>query len=210
MRITFSWNSCSSLMVPIIAPGRDFHCRILVFVKQLLASALIIATTSPKKAPLKWSLCLIMKVFYQRVRCDSIKHIAYTRSLLSWASNWRIIISFLLWIQQVQDVIMSQKLHWLLGNSVIPPQYAMNEDRLSAKYDQWLVEDQMMFTWLLSMISNSALPRVLSCEHPHQGHDILECWYRYDNTFVHQLQSHKAPITILLRNLKTTLMQQPP
>ncbi|GAU48324.1 hypothetical protein TSUD_351640 [Trifolium subterraneum] len=46
-------------------------------------------------------------------------------------------------------------------------------DRLDGKtsdeYQKWLFKDQTLFTWLLSTISDSVLPRVVHCKHAHEN-----------------------------------------
>lgn len=80
--------------------------------------------------------------------------------------------NFLMWNQQVTGIITSYKLHRLLVNPTIPAQYTTEADRiaenLSDEYERWLVQDQMVFTWLLSTLSDAVLPRVLTCKHAHQ------------------------------------------
>ncbi|MCI17052.1 retrovirus-related Pol polyprotein from transposon TNT 1-94, partial [Trifolium medium] len=72
--------------------------------------------------------------------------------------------NYLLWNQQVNGVITTHNLHRLVVNPEIPLQYASVADRLDGKnseeYQQWLFKDQTLFTWLLSTISDSVLPRV--------------------------------------------------
>lgn len=89
--------------------------------------------------------------------------------------------NFLLWNQQVEGVITSHKLHRLLIDPEIPPQFTTNEDWLnqqySDKYEKWLVQDQTLFIWILSTLSDMVLPRLLSCKHTHQVWDKLHKHY---------------------------------
>jgi hypothetical protein len=75
--------------------------------------------------------------------------------------------NFLLWSQQVNGVITAHNLHRFIVKPQIPLQFASVEDRAigrnSDEYQQWLVKDQTLFTWLLSTLSDGVLPRVLSC-----------------------------------------------
>lgn len=70
--------------------------------------------------------------------------------------------NFLLWGQQVGGVITAHKLHRYVVNPEIPPQYANQDDRALGRetdaYQPWLVQDQMLFTWLLLSLSDSILP----------------------------------------------------
>lgn len=57
--------------------------------------------------------------------------------------------NFLLWNQQMEEVITSHKLHPLLVNPEIPQKYDSENDRLidrvSDAYNKWLVKDQTLF-----------------------------------------------------------------
>lgn len=103
--------------------NRDFHHYILTFVQQFLTSTLIMVTTSPNQTS-DASLSMY----------DHGSFLSNTSQTLSFALKLSIKLkdhNFLLWNQQVQAVITPQKLHRLLVNSAIPPQYATNEDRLN-------------------------------------------------------------------------------
>lgn len=80
--------------------------------------------------------------------------------------------NFLLWSQQVNGVITAHNLHRFVVNPQIPLQFASIEDCAlginSDEYQQWLIKDQTLFTWLLSTLSDGVLPRVLSCRHAHE------------------------------------------
>lgn len=85
--------------------------------------------------------------------------------------------NFLLWNQQVEGVIASQKLHRFVVNPQIPLKYSSEFDRLndvvSDAYDKWLVQDQLLFTWLLLALSEYVLPRVLGYKHSFQVWDNI-------------------------------------
>lgn len=95
--------------------------------------------------------------------------------------------NFLLWNQQVRLVILSHKLHKIMVNPQIPPMLLSNSDRIvnivSEKYEAWVVQDQAMFTWFLSTISEVVLPRLLSCKHAH------EIWDKIHKHFNSQMKS---------------------
>lgn len=59
---------------------------------------------------------------------------------------------------------MAHKLHRYVDNPLIPLKYAMEADRASdiatEENPKWLVQYQMLFTWLLS---ESMLPCILGC-----------------------------------------------
>ena len=102
--------------------------------------------------------------------------------------------NFLLWNQQVEGIILSHKLHKFVVNPQIPPIFDSEENRIankvSAVYESWIVQDQALFSWLLSTISESVLPRVLSCKHSYQIWDQI---HKHFNAVmkarVHQLRS---------------------
>jgi histone deacetylase 1/2 len=106
--------------------------------------------------------------------------------------------NFLLWHQQVEGVIISHKLHRFVVNPQIPAKYDSEANReldiVSEAYDQWLVQDQMLFTWLLSTLAESVLPRTISCRHAHQ------VWEEIHNYSTAQT---KAKIRQLRSELKT-------
>lgn len=73
--------------------------------------------------------------------------------------------NFLLWKQQVESVITAHKLHRYVVNPVIPQQFTSEANRaLGIEYDAyqlWIVQDLMLFTWLLSSLSPSILPQFI-------------------------------------------------
>lgn len=95
-------------------------------------------------------------------------------------------------------MIASHKLHRFVVNPQIPLKYNSKLDRLNDiiydAYDkwlvQWLIQDQMLFTWLLSTLSDSVLPRVLGCKHSFQVWDkIHEHFHSYLKAKVRQFRS---------------------
>jgi histone deacetylase 1/2 len=108
--------------------------------------------------------------------------------------------NFLLWSQQVNGVITAHNLHRFIVNPEIPLQYASVADRLeginSDEYRQWLFKDQSLFTWLLSTISDSVLPRVLHCKH---AHEVWESIHKYFNSV---LKSRARQLRSELKNTK--------
>lgn len=65
--------------------------------------------------------------------------------------------NFLLWKQQVEGIIRIHKLHNHLVNRVIPRRYLSMADCASdtenPAYMQWHQEDSILFTWLLTTLS---------------------------------------------------------
>lgn len=70
--------------------------------------------------------------------------------------------NFLLWNKQVEGVILSHKLHKVVVNPHIPVMFKIDRDRfsniVSKEYETWIVQDQTLFTWLISIISKVVLP----------------------------------------------------
>lgn len=73
--------------------------------------------------------------------------------------------NFLLWNQQVECAILSHKLHKVEVNPHIPSMFKTVSERLlnivCEEYESWIIQDQNLFTWLLSTIFESVLPRFL-------------------------------------------------
>lgn len=68
-----------------------------------------------------------------------------------------------------QRVITAHTLHRYIVNPITPQKYLTERDcdadLPSAEYEKWLVQDRMLFTWLLSSLSDAILPRVLGCKY---------------------------------------------
>lgn len=90
--------------------------------------------------------------------------------------------NFLSWKQQVEGIIRIHKLHRHLVNLVIPPRYLSTADRASETenpaYLQWHQEDSLLFTWLLTTLSESVLPRVVKCIHAHEVWTVIDQFQR--------------------------------
>ncbi|KAI5392310.1 hypothetical protein KIW84_076916 [Lathyrus oleraceus] len=74
--------------------------------------------------------------------------------------------NYLLWNQQIEGLILTQRMHKLVVNPHIPQKFKTGQDRLEGKiseeYKSWIVQDQIVFIWLLLAIPKLILPRVLS------------------------------------------------
>lgn len=77
--------------------------------------------------------------------------------------------NYLLSNQQVEGVILAQRAHKVVMNPRIPVKFKTPQDQLEGKisdvYEIWIIQDQVVFILLISMIYEYALPRVLSCKH---------------------------------------------
>jgi len=107
--------------------------------------------------------------------------------------------NFLLWTQQVEGVIIVNQLHRFVVNPKIPARFASEAyhtcNRESDEYQQWLVQDQSLFIWLLSSLSESILPRTIGCKHSFQV---------WDKIHKHFQSIMKARVRQLRTELKTT------
>lgn len=60
----------------------------------------------------------------------------------------------------------------------------------SDKYEAWIVQDQALFTWLLSTIPEAVLPCMLSCKHYYQIWDQIHKYFTVVmKAKVHQLRA---------------------
>lgn len=73
---------------------------------------------------------------------------------------------------------MLHKLYPHLTNPKIPPSYLLvkyhTSDVENLVYLSWQQEDSLLFTWLLTTLSDSILPRIVKCVHAH------EIWFVID------------------------------
>lgn len=95
-------------------------------------------------------------------------------------------------------MIVAHRLHHFVVNPIIPLKYASEHDReldfVTEEYERWLVQDHMLFTWLLSSLSELILPRVIGCR---------QAWQMWDKIHKH-FQSHmKAKVCQFRSELKT-------
>lgn len=90
--------------------------------------------------------------------------------------------NFLLWTQQVEGVSTAHRLHCFVVNPTIPQKYInqrdLEADLPSVEYEKWLIQDQMLFTWLLSSLSDSILPLVIGCKHAYQVCDKVHSHFQ--------------------------------
>lgn len=85
-------------------------------------------------------------------------------------------------------------------NLVIPQRYLTEADRTNdvenPVYVEWEQQDLLLFTWLLTTLSNSALPRVVRCVHSHQIWDEIHKYvFAHTNVKSRQLRSELKSIT---------------
>lgn len=99
----------------------------------------------------------------------------------------------------MEDIILAHKLHRFVVNPQIPLMFNKDEDHIanirSEECESWIVQDQVLFTWILSTILESMLPRVLSRKHLSQIWDQIHKYFTaLMKARVHQLRA-KLKIT---------------
>lgn len=76
----------------------------------------------------------------------------------------------------------------MVVNPQIPLMFKTENDRLTnivyENYEAWVVQDQALFAWLLSTISEVVLSCVLSCKHAY------EMWDKMHKHFNLQMKAH--------------------
>src|SRR4051812_48064070 len=91
-------------------------------------------------------------------------------------------------------------MHKLVVNPQIPQQYKTDQDRISGtfseEYEAWIVQDQAVFIWLLSTISEAVLPRVLACKH------AFEVWDHIHQYFNAQMKARVRQLRVELKSTK--------
>lgn len=96
-------------------------------------------------------------------------------------------------------MILTQNMHKLVINPQIPQKFKSTQDQftctISDEYEAWIVQDQAMFIWLLSTLSESILHRALSCKH------TFEVW---DEIHQYSKAQMKARVCQLRVELKST------
>lgn len=78
--------------------------------------------------------------------------------------------------------------------------YETEHDRIAnillGSYESLIVQDQVLFAWLISMISESVLLRVFSCKHAY------EVWNKVHNHFNSQMKTHMHQLQSELKTSK--------
>lgn len=108
--------------------------------------------------------------------------------------------NFLSWKQQVEGIIRGHKLQRFLVNPTIPPRFLTTVDRevgsVNPAYTEWEQQDSLLFTWLLSTLSDTLLPRVVRCVHSWQVWEEIHKFFRAQmNARSKQLRSELKSIT---------------
>lgn len=89
--------------------------------------------------------------------------------------------NYFLWNQQVEGVIHAQRVHKVVVNPHISINFKMTQDQVKGNVtnecEEWNVQDQTIFIWLLLTISEFVLPRVLSNKHAYEVWDNIHIYF---------------------------------
>ena len=108
--------------------------------------------------------------------------------------------NFLTWQQQVNAVLRAHDLEKFVVNPKIPLRFLTDEDRdalnVNPEYAAWDRQDSLLFSWLLTTLSESIQARVVSCRHSYQIWDLVFQYF-------HSLTKVKATqLRLELRTIK--------
>jgi len=85
--------------------------------------------------------------------------------------------NFVAWKHQVEVVMARHNLRQFVENPRIPIRYANESDRsrdiATLEYQLWLVQDQMLATWLKMSLSREMFPLAFDCRHSWQVWDTV-------------------------------------
>uniref|UniRef100_A0A803PSI1 Retrovirus-related Pol polyprotein from transposon TNT 1-94-like beta-barrel domain-containing protein n=1 Tax=Cannabis sativa TaxID=3483 RepID=A0A803PSI1_CANSA len=109
--------------------------------------------------------------------------------------------NFLLWRPQVLSAIRGHRLSEYISNSVQPPpKFLTNDDRLNGivnpRFSEWEVQDQVLYSWLLSSMFDGILTRIVGAKTSTQVWHTLEVYFVTQTSakidfFTNQLQMCK-------------------
>src|ERR1044072_4928049 len=105
--------------------------------------------------------------------------------------------NFSSWKQQVEGILRGRKLLKFASNPTIPERF-LNEadilaDCVNPLYSEWEQQDALLFSWLLSTLSDSVLPHVVTCTQSWQLWEELHCYFR---------EQSKAQLNLLRSELR--------
>jgi len=106
------------------------------------------------------------------------------------------------WKEQVRSIIISHNLERLIVKFLIPEVYANESDRkndiMSEEYEEWLLQDQLLYTWLLSSVSEKLVPIIVKCIHS------WEFWHTINEHMSSELKARVTELRQELNNIKKT------
>nr|KYP40244.1 Retrovirus-related Pol polyprotein from transposon TNT 1-94 [Cajanus cajan] len=120
--------------------------------------------------------------------------------------------NYLHWRQQIKPIIKSHKLQRFVVNPQIPPRYLTDADRdydiVNPAYETWEVQDQMLLTWLQSMLSKTILSRVIGSVHSYQVWDkVHEYFHTQTKARARQLRTDLRSTTLDGKSMRDFLTQ---
>uniref|UniRef100_A0A803QST8 Retrotransposon Copia-like N-terminal domain-containing protein n=1 Tax=Cannabis sativa TaxID=3483 RepID=A0A803QST8_CANSA len=109
--------------------------------------------------------------------------------------------NYLLWRPQVLSAIRGHKLqHYISEKFTPPPQFLSEQDRITENFNpaflDWDQQDQLLYSWLLSSMTEPVLTRVISCE------TSARLWSVLSTYFASQTEAKIDQFTTELQNLK--------
>ena len=91
-------------------------------------------------------------------------------------------INFLLWKQQVGSAIRDHKLQKFILENENPPERFLTvgyhvQGRINPEYLNWKQQDRLLFSWLLSLMTEAMLMRMVGCDTSRQIWKTLEVFF---------------------------------
>jgi len=110
--------------------------------------------------------------------------------------------NYVSWKEEVRSIIISHNLERLVVRFLIPDEYANESDRkndiLSEEYEEWLIQDQMLYSWFLSSLSDDLVPIIVRCIHS------WELWHTINEHMASELKARATALRVQLNNVKKT------
>lgn len=100
----------------------------------------------------------------------------------------------------MEGIIRGHRLQRFVINPTIPARYLTprdcDEDAVNLAFVEWEQQDSLLFTWLLSTLFETVLPRVVRCVHSYQVWDEIHKYFQAQtNTCSRQLRSELKSIS---------------
>jgi len=110
--------------------------------------------------------------------------------------------NYVSWKEEVRSIIISHNLVRLVEKFLIPEKYENESDRkndiLSKEYEEWLIQDQRLYSWFLSSLSNDLVPMIVRCKHS------WELWHTINECMASELKARATALRVQLNNMKKT------
>src|ERR1044072_3840848 len=106
--------------------------------------------------------------------------------------------NFSSWKQQIEGVLRGRDLYRFVQNPIIPQKFLTDDDRIlenvNPLYRDWEKQDSFLFSWMLSSISESILPMVVTCS---------QSWQLWEELHSFLYEQSKAQMEVLRSELKS-------